>query len=157
VAKESEIRIGLADEAREKLLSVRTADTTVLAYVGDAAYELYVRTRAAESGLRKAAEISRWSVGYVKADSQACAAKALLGTEPPDGAVLLTEEERTLMKRARNRTATGTPRGSTEAAYKLATGLEALAGWLYLQGDTERFAEIMDFAMETIRKENQNE
>ena len=122
----------------------RTSDTTMLAYIGDAVYELYVRSFAAteaKPGVH-AGELNKYTVAFVKADSQAESAKAIMAAD------VLTEEELSLMKRARNRTSTSAPRGSTPKAYKLATGLEALIGWLYITGERERLNEICSMAME---------
>ena len=155
----------LFGEDLEKLRDPKSADTTLLAYLGDAVYELYVRsagTAKAGPGM-KARDMNRFAVRYVKADSQAEAAKAFLAgaqeAVPDDRGdagkqeaaavgVALTPEEAAVVKRARNRTDTPTPRGSSPKAYKLATGLEALIGWLYAKGDEDRLGEICKAAME---------
>lgn len=135
--------IPVSDELREELLDVRNADTTKLAYIGDAVYEIYIRTKACEACGRKALGMNRFSVHYVNADSQALAARTLMNEFADD-------EELTLMKRARNRTNTTHPRGSTEKAYKLATGFEALIGWLYIKGDAERLSAAVSKAIQAV-------
>ena len=126
-----------------ELIDIRNADTTKLAYIGDAAYELFIREKAVSECGRKAGDMNRYSVHYVKADSQALAARKL-----SDG--FYTEEEEILFKRARNRTNTSHPRGTTPTEYKLATGFEAVIGWLYVRGDKERLCEIAEEAVRII-------
>jgi ribonuclease-3 family protein len=120
----------------------RTADTTKLAYIGDAVYELFIRNIVIKKIKVSPSGINRMATGYVKADSQAAAAKAMLNGG------FLTEEETKLLKRARNRTNTSHPRGTSPAVYKWATGFEALVGWLYLDGQNERLDEVMTRAKE---------
>ena len=122
---------------------IRTADTTKLAYIGDAAYELYIRMKSVEEGGSRAGDMNRYSVHYVKADSQAKAAKKLA-----DG--FYTDDEAALFKRARNRTNTSHPRGTTEVDYRNATGFEAVIGWLYVRGDKDRLKEIAEEAVRII-------
>ncbi|MDD6154512.1 MAG: ribonuclease III domain-containing protein [Eubacteriales bacterium] len=125
----------------------RTADTTKLAYIGDAVFELFIRKFVIRTSRRVSADkINREAIGYVRADSQALAAKALMDQG------ILTEEEERLFKRARNRTNTTRPRGTTPAHYKMATGFEALLGWLYLGGDTDRLDMIMEFSRKAIHE-----
>ena len=67
-----------AAEALAKDLSdIRTADTTKLAYIGDAVYEIYIRLKSAEACGRHAGDMNKYTVHYVRADSQAKAAKQL--------------------------------------------------------------------------------
>ena len=130
-------------ELAKELSDIHNADTTKLAYIGDAVYEVFVRMNSALVCGRHAADMNKTSVHYVKADSQARAAKGLLET-------FYTDEEILLFKRARNRTNTSHPRGSTPTEYKLATGFEAVIGWLYIRGDLERLSETCKEAMRII-------
>ncbi len=122
----------------------RQADTTALAYTGDAVYELTVRTYVLGYVHVKTDRLNREAIEYVKADSQARAMKALMKGD------FLTTDEMALAKRARNRTATSRPRGSSPAAYRLATALEALVGALYLSGRAERLQLVMEEVIETL-------
>ena len=116
---------------------LRTADTTALAYIGDAVYEVYIRKHAIEGAHTKTSEINDRAVSFVNANSQAACVRKLMS----DG--FLTEDELVMVKRARNRTNTAHPRGATPTEYKLATGFEALIGWLYMTGMTERLEEVV--------------
>ena len=136
-----------------ELSDIRNADTTKLAYIGDAVYELLVRMKSVEACGRHAGDMNRYSVHYVRADSQALAAKGLVGDQDPDASgssTFLTPDEMTLFKRARNRTNTSHPRGSTPAEYKLATGLEAVIGWLYIKGESGRLSDLIEEALRII-------
>ena len=101
-----------------------------LAHVGDGVYELLVRTRLCAEG----------HLAQVKAPRQAKVMERLLP--------LLTEEELALYKRGRNTHVHGVPQGAKVGEYHAATGLEALFGWLYLLGRSERVQELFAAAME---------
>ncbi len=115
----------------------RRTDTALLAYIGDAVYEVMIRSYVIEYVHVKTDRLNRETVEYVKADSQARAMKEILAED------FLTDEERMLVKRARNRTSSSRSRGTGIVQYKLATGLEALVGYLYQAGETERLKEFM--------------
>ncbi len=118
-------------------------NTTSLAFLGDAAYELFVREKVLDLKKTKPQDMSRAAVRYVRAPAQALAAKKLL-----EGS--LSDEETKVLKRGRNNTRTATPRGATPTEYKLATGLETLIGHLYITGQNERLKEICSLAMAII-------
>ena len=122
---------------------INTADTTKLAYIGDAVYEVFVRLRSVDACSRHAQDMNRYTVHYVCAQSQAKAARGLVNGS-------YTEEELSLFRRARNRTNTAHPRGCTPTEYKLATGFEAVIGWLYISGDNDRLSEITESAIKII-------
>ncbi len=133
----------ISDGLREELGDFRNANTTKLAYIGDAVYEIYVRLRSAEMCGRHAGDMNKYSVHYVKAESQAAAAKKLAEW-------FYTGEELSLFKRARNRTNTAHPRGCTPAEYKLATGFEAVIGWLYITDERDRLDAVISEAIAII-------
>ncbi len=105
-----------------------------LAHIGDGVYELLVRTRLCLQGHLAAGELHRLTVAQVRASSQARAAEKILP--------LLSGEELALYKRGRNAHVHGVPPGAKVADYHAATALEALFGWLYLQGRNERIGEL---------------
>ena len=116
-------------------------NTTILAYLGDAVYELQVRQHVLDQGICKAEHLHRAAVRYVRAEAQAQALKILL----PD----LSEEEVALVKRARNKKITSKPKNADPIAYKWATALEALIGYLYLSEQKERLLEIIATVIQT--------
>lgn len=106
-----------------------------LAYVGDAVHDLIVRTRLVQGG-GSAGAMHREAVGAVNAAAQAQALSRILPQ--------LTETEKDVVRRGRNAHAHhGVPRRANAAAYKQATGLEALLGFLYLTGQAERLAALI--------------
>lgn len=111
-----------------------------LAHIGDGVYELLTRTMLCKQGHSAAAKLHRLTVSYVNAPAQAAAVKKIMP--------LLTAQELTVYKRGRNAKVNSVPQKATEGEYHAATGLEALFGWLYLQGETQRidslFAAIME-------------
>lgn len=111
-----------------------------LAHIGDGVYELLIRTMLCAEGHAAVGELHRLTVSHVKAPAQAKAMEKLLP--------LLTEEELALYKRGRNARVHGVPQGASVGEYHAATGLEALFGWLYLQGRLERLNALFTAAME---------
>lgn len=108
---------------------------SVLAFVGDAVYGLYVRTYLSEVN-RPSGELHKLSVKLVNATAQAEAFKLI---EPN-----LTEKEISVFKRGRNSHTGNTPKNSTGGEYHTATGLETLFGFLYLSGQNNRAKELFN-------------
>ncbi|MBE7027982.1 MAG: Mini-ribonuclease 3 [Ruminococcaceae bacterium] len=113
-----------------------------LAFIGDAVYELYVRCSISGSKIAPAGKLHKEAVRYVKAHSQAESVKAILKC--------LTEEELSVFKRGRNAKSATVPKNADMTDYRLATGFEALIGYLYLEGKTERLTEICKMAMSAV-------
>lgn len=117
-----------------KLLNPKEINTTALAYIGDAVYEIYVREHVLSqdlSGMDKnfgahVDALHKRAIRYVRADGQAKAVKAMLR----DG--FLTEDEVALVKRARNHKSASKPKNADAMDYKYATAFEALVGFLHL-------------------------
>ena len=101
-----------------------------LAHVGDAVYELLVRTWLCAHGKATGKGLHRAAIELVCAEFQARRAEALLP--------LLTDEERAVFKRGRNAQVHTVPSHASRAQYGEATALEALLGWLYLRGEQDR-------------------
>lgn len=117
----------------------------VLAYIGDAVYELAIREFLVGQGFIKVNQLHREAVKYVRAGAQA---KALFALEDQ-----LSEQEMAVVRRGRNAKSGTPPRGADIVEYRHATALEALIGYLYLQGKQDRVREIVDFAIEVISRE----
>lgn len=117
-------------------------NTTVLAFLGDSVYETYVRRHVIEKGQVNADLLHRAAVRYVRADAQAYALKAMLDE--------LTEEEQSLVKRARNKKISTKPKNADPVIYKWATALEALIGFLYLSNNHDRMADRILRTIELI-------
>ena len=112
-----------------------------LAYLGDAVLEVCVREHLVKSGLSSSARLNSTALEYVKASKQAQAMKKILP--------LLTEEEEAVFRRGRNIGHTNTPKSATVSEYRIATGMEALFGYLHLEGRKERIAELFSAAYES--------
>lgn len=115
-----------------------------LAHVGDAVYELLVRTSMLESGSAKNSDLHRLTVSYVSAPAQAKAVDAIMSH--------LTEEEMGVFKRGRNAHVHAVPKNATPGQYGKATGLEALFGWLWLKGRKDRISELFDIIMSEVKE-----
>lgn len=111
-----------------------------LAYLGDAVYEVMVRSWLCLRGKLTPGRLHRAALDYVAAPRQARLLEKLLPS--------LTEEEVRVYKRGRNSNPHTHPRGATRQEYQIATGLETLFGWLYLQGETQRLNQLFDRMME---------
>ena len=122
---------------RDALLSLSSLG---LAHLGDGVFEVMVRSWLVLHGKAKAKDIHRATVRYVAAPAQAAAVERLLP--------LLTPEEADVYRRGRNTAPHSVPKAASRAQYQAATGLEALFGWLYLQGRTERLNELFEVIME---------
>lgn len=105
-----------------------------LAHIGDGVYELLTRTMLCAGGNKKVTELHKKTVAIVNAPAQAEAAERLLPH--------LTDDEKYIYKRGRNAKVNSVPHKADIAQYHTATGLEALFGWLYLQGKTQRINEL---------------
>lgn len=115
--------------------NVNLLSPSVLAFVGDAVYGLYVRTKLSEVN-RPSGELHKLSVEYVKASAQAKAFKVIEN--------ILTEKEMSVFKRGRNFHTSSTPKSATGGEYHTATGLECLFGFLYLSDNKQRADELFD-------------
>ena len=110
----------------------------LLAYIGDAVYELYVRNYIVSKGNYHIDEIHKESVNYVKASAQCKFFKEIED--------ILTDEEASVFKRGRN-SKSKPPKNANVIEYKIATGLEALIGYLYMKNDEKRIDEIMSIIL----------
>lgn len=118
--------------------SLREYPAVVLAYIGDAVFELLVRTHIVASGKRKVKDIHLDTVGLVKAESQARVIRHIFDE--------LSEEEQDIVKRGRNAKSTP-PKNADIGDYHMSTGFEALLGYLYLKGDEERLLYLVNKAL----------
>ena len=125
-----------------KEVDIRTYSPLTLAYIGDAIYDLVIRTIVVERGNRSANNLHKKTIGYVKARVQARMADALEEE--------LTEEEASVCRRGRNAKSYTAAKNASIIEYRKATGLEALCGYLYLQGQQERMLELIKKGLEKL-------
>ena len=118
----------------------RNLSPLALAFVGDGVYELMVRERLVCQANRPVNELHKQAVAMVRAEAQAAAMDAILPR--------LTEEEAAVFRRGRN------AHTARSGDYHRATGLEALFGYLYLRGETDRIQELFEAAFCAGEQEN---
>lgn len=107
------------------------------AYVGDCVYELYIRTNLVNRTNLKPHKLHIETIKHVKAKSQAELLKRIQDK--------LTEEEKNIVRRARNAENHHLPKNSNIHEYRYATAFEALIGYLYLTKKFGRLKEVLDF------------
>ena len=122
-----------------KDVDIRTYSPLTLAYIGDAIYDLVIRTIVVERGNCSANHLHKKTVTYVNARVQA---KMMDVLEEE-----LTEEEQAVYHRGRNAKSYTSAKNASIIEYRKATGLEALCGYLYLQGEQERMLILIRTAL----------
>jgi ribonuclease-3 family protein len=110
-----------------------------LAFLGDSVYELWIRNKLVTAANSPSAALHDAKIKYVCAAHQS---KVALSLD-------FTEEEEGVFRRAKNNKDLSFPKNAQIMDYKRATGLEAVLGYLYLTGNTDRIDEIMEKAMQT--------
>ena len=113
------------------------------AYVGDAVYELYIRTYLINTTKLKPHELHIKSIKYVKAKAQA---ELLQQLEE-----ILTDEEKDIVRRGRNTQTHHIAKNATVQDYMYATAFEALIGYLYLTKQDERIKELLDYLIQNAK------
>ena len=113
-----------------------------LALVGDAVYELFIRTKLIEDKSELAHSVHKKAIGFVCAKGQAIAAEKLMD--------VLNEKEMSVFKRGRNAKSPTVPKNADVSEYRCATGFEALMGYLYLADETERLNQLMDISYKAV-------
>ncbi len=111
-----------------------------LAYIGDCIYELVIRTMLLGSGITHVSELHKKASSHVKAAAQK---EMFFKIEE-----MLTEEEMAVFKRGRNVKSSSTAKNADVVDYRIATGFEALMGFLYLKGRYDRIVELVKTGLE---------
>ena len=114
---------------------LRSYSPLTLAFLGDAVYELIIRSVVVTKANTSPNELNRKSSALAKAGTQAQMMREILG--------LLTEEELAVYKRGRNAHSATRAKNATVTDYRIATGFEVLTGYLYLKGDIRRMMELV--------------
>ncbi len=111
----------------------------VLAYLGDTIYENYVRRYLINKGIANVNDLQKEAIKYVSAVNQAKYLSLMLDND------FFTEEEISIIKRARNNKGHSHPKNCDIVTYKYATAIEALIGYLSLKNNNDRIKEIMEY------------
>lgn len=134
------------DRISESVL--KTLSPTALSFIGDSVYELQIRLRTLEKGNRRAAKLNSEKVSKVNAKAQAEMMEKI--------SVLLTEEEKSVYRRGKNAKQRSTAKNQSIADYHKASGFEALMGYLYLKGEDDRIALLIDTGL-SDKESDENE
>lgn len=113
-----------------------------LAYLGDSVIETMVRERLLLLGFEKSNILNEESRKYVTAINQAKAYELIKDS--------LTSDEASVFRRGKNSTHLNVPKSASIMEYKIATGLEALFGFLYLKGENERINQLFKLAYPSL-------
>ncbi|NLW89234.1 MAG: Mini-ribonuclease 3 [Clostridiaceae bacterium] len=128
---------------------IREVPASVLAYIGDAVFELYVRLHVAARSRSKSGAIHRLAIGMVSAEAQAKIARAIID--------MLSEDELAVFRRGKNSNPSSSSRNASPADYKYATGMEAVIGYLFLTDQNERLDKILTRIFEITEEQEGNE
>lgn len=120
-------------------MQTKEINVLVLAYLGDSIYEQYIRLFLIKKGIAKVNDLQKNAVNYVSAKTQNIFLKNLMDNN------ILTEEELSIVKRARNHKTKSKAKNADIITYKHATAFEALIGYLYLKNQIKRIDTIINF------------
>lgn len=121
---------------------LREYSPLTLAYIGDAVFEIVVRTVLVRRANCQVNKLHRMASSLVSAEHQS---KMVTVLEH-----YFTEEEAHIYKRGRNAKAATKAKNASITDYRRATGLEAVTGYLYLKGDYERITDLVELALEHV-------
>ena len=120
---------------------LRLINPLTLAFVGDGVYEILAREQVVRKFTSLSAKkLHSLTVDIVRATAQY---EGFEKIEP-----ILTEQEMSVFKRGRNANGVTAPKHTHISVYRVATGVEALFGWLYLSGQSERIRELFEIILD---------
>lgn len=128
-----------------KEISIQDYSPLTLAYIGDGIYDLIIRTMIVDEANSRMNKIHEKASDLVKAQTQAAMMLSLLD--------ILTEEEEAIYKRGRNAKAVTRAKNASMSDYRTATGFEALMGYLYLTGQSDRMMKLIKNGLEKIKND----
>lgn len=125
-------------------MDVREINVKTLAYIGDVVYELYIRKHVIANSHEQVNKLHKKTIKYVSAKAQAKIVNNLQDE--------FLDEEKEIIRRGRNAEANTVPKNTDVITYKIATGFEALIGYLYLKENNERLDYIISKSIEIIER-----
>lgn len=128
---------------------IRLYSPLALAYIGDAVYDLLIRTEIVAKGNSQVNKYHKQVSSIVKADSQAELMHVLLDE--------LTEEEKAVYRRGRNANSYTKAKNATMGVYHRATGFEAVLGYLYLTEQYQRITDLIKLGREKLKSRQEEE
>lgn len=132
----------IQEEFGVKRQNINTYSPLTLAYIGDAVYEIIIRSLVVGHGNEQVNKLHKKSSSLVKAKTQSRMIKFLIEE--------LTEEEQQIFKRGRNAKSFTSAKNASAADYHQATGFEAVIGYLYMEGKTKRIFELVKHGLEVV-------
>ena len=123
-------------------VDTRTYSPLALAFIGDSVFAAVVKTVVIEQGNCQADKLHRYSAHLVRAESQAIMYDLWMDT--------VNEEEALILKRGRNAKSVNTAKNATVQDYRKATGVEALTGYLFLNGQEQRLCELIRAGVDAV-------
>ncbi|MEH7352469.1 Mini-ribonuclease 3 [Neobacillus drentensis] len=124
----------------ENNINAKQLNSLALAYMGDAVFETYVRRHLLYNGKVRPHQLHRLATKYVSAKAQCQILFQLMDDH------LLSEEELAVVMRGRNAKSGTVPKNTDVQTYRYSTAFEALMGYLFLEGQTERLEELVEKA-----------
>ena len=119
-----------------------------LAYMGDAAYEVFIRRHLIAQGLTKPKRLQHIATNYVSAKAQAALIDLMKAEK------LLNETEWDYFKRGRNANSHTHAKNTDVITYRISTGFESVFGYLSLSDQTDRMKEIANWCIEQVESGN---
>lgn len=129
---------------------LRSYSPLTLAYIGDSIYALLAKSVIVGRGNCPARRLHKDTVKYVSAVAQSKMYDFFLRES------MLSDDEQDILRRGRNAKSHHSAKNASIEDYKMATAVEALFGWLYLRGDTDRMLELIRAGIDCLDRENNN-
>jgi ribonuclease-3 family protein len=131
----------------EDIPNPKQVNSLALAYIGDAIYEVYVRHHLLSKGNVRPNQLHKLATKYVSAKAQATILHELSKVD------YFSEEEMAIIRRGRNAKSGTVPKNTDVQTYRYSTAFEALIGYLHLEKNADRLAEIIQSSFELIQNE----
>lgn len=135
----------LNEQFHREDVDIRTYSPLTLAYIGDAIYDLLIRTLLVENGNTQVNKLHKRASSLVKAEKQSQMIEIL--------ELHFTKEEEQIYKRGRNAKSFTSAKNASIADYRRATGFEAVMGYLYLTGKYHRMIDLVKLGLEPGKEE----
>lgn len=135
----------LNEQFHREDVDIRTYSPLTLAYIGDAIYDLLIRTLLVEKGNTQVNKLHKRASSLVKAEKQSQMIEIL--------ELHFTKEEEQIYKRGRNAKSFTSAKNASIADYRRATGFEAVMGYLYLTGKYHRMIDLVKLGLEPGKEE----
>lgn len=138
----------LSNELKMSAADLAETSPLVLAYLGDALYEAYIRSYLVKCNKLSVHKLHKLSVGFVSANAQAAIIHKLMD--------ILSEDEKDIIRRGRNTKSGSVPKNADIGKYRYATGFEALVGYLYLSNQNDRLSDVLKKSLDVAVENNQD-